>query len=220
MTLAQNFAGLWRQYIKAAVQSGGVAAAGDLTAQCLRSGGASADSVGAGVSIDQRRTASIGTFQCLYNGLITRFVFRRFDTLFGMQTSLTIVSKKVALDTFTHTPLLYLPCFLVATPLLQGKSLTESVDRLCVNYVDTLMATCTIWPLAVFTMFRFISEPNRIVFLSFASFALMTCNSLIQLKNARKGTVRVSRSGQSSGTEDTRLLDERGGWEAKRRGAE
>jgi len=186
--MARRIAGFWRQWVKNAAPLGGIAAAGDVTAQYLvnRGGGADAPPSGVGPAIDQRRVASIATFSLLYGGIFQRYVYQRFDAWFGVQAALSVVSKKVAADTFVHAPLLYLPCYFVATGLMQGKPLAENVECLRTKFADTMLAYLMIWPGAMFAIFWAVPEPRRVLFIAACAFMEKGFYSWIQLRDGWK----------------------------------
>mmetsp|Transcript_65545 Transcript_65545/g.181710 ORF Transcript_65545/g.181710 Transcript_65545/m.181710 type:complete len:245 (-) Transcript_65545:159-893(-) len=206
---ARGVAGFWWQWVKKAVQSGFISGAGDLTAQYLLNGNASnrssdASSQCAGPHIDQRRVASIATFSTFYSGIVQRCLYLRFDAWFGVCTAASTVTKKVALDTCVHAPLLYLPVFFLSTGLMQGKPLADSLDCLRTKYASTMLTYAMIWPGATFVMFRLVPEPSRVLFLAACSFVEKAFYSWVQMDGARTSArPGVVDAGRRSGWKDS-----------------
>mmetsp|Transcript_40903 Transcript_40903/g.113718 ORF Transcript_40903/g.113718 Transcript_40903/m.113718 type:complete len:234 (-) Transcript_40903:135-836(-) len=213
MVLLRGMARFWREWIRHAAQSGGIAAAGDVTAQYFVNKGTSTSNMSAesstscaGPVIDQRRVASIATFGFLYGGLFQRVVYQRFDAWLGVQRAFTVISKKVAMDVFLHAPFVYLPCFFVGTGLMQGKPLEDTIGYLRAKFADTMLAYVMIWPGAMFAMFWAVPEPSRIIFLAMCSFFEKAFYSWIQLGGSGKGAIPgVKDAGQFFVLEDSPL---------------
>lgn len=153
--------------LKVAGQSGVLAGAADLSVQLATKKPQSTKDLR---DIDLRRTASFVAFGFGYSGLIQRFVYRGFDRVFGIQNTFRVIMCKVAADAFIHAPIMYVPSFYITTSLLQGYSISGSVDRLRAAYSDTLKAYVSIWFLPMAVCFRFVPEVQRANFVAVCAY--------------------------------------------------
>jgi len=183
----------WVPWVKTAAQSACISAAADLTTQWAVSekkvdpsegNGSSSSNMG---GFDFRRAASYGAFGFFYSGFVSRLFYLKADSVFGVQSTFAVVSKKMAADTLVHAPLLYVPVFYLMTGLCQGHSLLDTLDRLNSQYLDTLKAYCMIWPGAIFVMFWAVPERNRIIFTSCCGFFEKCIYSWLELRSRSPG---------------------------------
>lgn len=120
--------------------------------------------------LDILRTFSFGAFSFMYGGFIQRAVYRLFDAYVGMGGCPLLVAKKVALDTFVHAPIMYIPIFYMTTGLVQGKGTQGSFDFLCLKFHETMVAYFIIWPIPMAICFRFVPESFRVVSIAFCAY--------------------------------------------------
>eukprot|EP00442_Polarella_glacialis_P011748 CAMPEP_0115108996 /NCGR_PEP_ID=MMETSP0227-20121206/38372_1 /TAXON_ID=89957 /ORGANISM="Polarella glacialis, Strain CCMP 1383" /LENGTH=269 /DNA_ID=CAMNT_0002507469 /DNA_START=259 /DNA_END=1068 /DNA_ORIENTATION=+ len=200
MLIKRSLVGVLRPWAKTAAQSACIAAAADLTTQWLVSEKKATDLTAGNWSsnfnpggLDLVRAGSFAAFGFLYGGFIQRLVYLKFDAVFGVQSALAVVAKKVAADSLLHAPLMYVPMFYLATGLLQGHGLSASVDRLNSNYSDTLRTYLMIWPGAMFAMFRYVPERKRCIFLACCAFFEKAIYSWLELRSRSPGLVIESK---------------------------
>mmetsp|Transcript_71707 Transcript_71707/g.201170 ORF Transcript_71707/g.201170 Transcript_71707/m.201170 type:complete len:211 (+) Transcript_71707:61-693(+) len=175
MVLARaRWAAQFWEWSKTAAQAGCIAASADLTCQLARDHQKRGEAAGTWSSrfgrVDWRRVASFGAFSFFYGGFLQRFLYRGFDAAFGAQQTGVVVMKKVAAD-LAVAPVIYIPCFYMATGLLTGLSIEASAQRLSDQFRETITAYVSLWPGAVFLVFRLVPEHHRI--LTMAGFAFM-----------------------------------------------
>lgn len=82
--------------------------------------------------------------------------------------------KKVAAD-LAVAPVIYIPCFYMATGLLTGLSIEASAQRLSDQFRETITAYVSLWPGAVFLVFRLVPEHHRILTMAAMSGAFGGC---------------------------------------------
>jgi protein Mpv17 len=80
-------------------------------------------------------------------------------------TSNRTIAKKVVFDQFLFAPAFYL-CFYFGMSVLEGHTVSQSVDHIKKKFVPTYLADLTFWPVAQTINFKYVSPPNRILYIS------------------------------------------------------
>jgi hypothetical protein len=174
------------QWLKAAGQASAIAAAADLTSQYLTSSTRGSSTTTTWFGIDLRRSTSFAAFGFFYSGFIQRLIYRKFDLFLAVASNPRREAfQKVAGEIFFHGPFIYLPVFYISTGLVQGLSLTASIERLQSQFKETMMTYMVIWPWAMFTVFYAVPETRRTLFIAVCSFVEKTIYSLLELKKGQ-----------------------------------
>lgn len=135
----------------------------------------------------------------LYGGLFTAptlYAWIKFSTRLWPVTSLKTSVAKAVVEQFTYGPAALI-CFFFGMSLLEGKSIEEAKREVEKKFLATWKVGVCFWPFLQTVNFQYISEKNRVPFVSACS--LVWCCFLAymhQLQMAQKESVKRSEQKQ------------------------
>ncbi|KAL4708485.1 hypothetical protein ACJJTC_014093 [Scirpophaga incertulas] len=118
------------------------------------------------------RAARFGVFGCFFMAPVFYGWMKYSNKYFTRKDLITAIIRS-AIEQISYSPLA-MSYFFFGMSLLEGKSYTECVSEVREKFWPTYKTGVIFWPLAQTLNFYFISDKNRIVFVSMASFVWTT----------------------------------------------
>lgn len=149
--------------------------------------------------LDVQRALAFLLYGAVYQGLAQEYTYNHlYPVLFGTETTVTIVLKKVFCDMFVQTPLLTLPIAYYAKALLVGNSFRHAMT----HYVDDirnrglLFKFWGLWTPVQCLTFSIIPEHFRVSFIAMVSFFWVIILSSLSAANDAGANAKSSPAAQ------------------------